>query len=185
MRSNCPPSLMSVLPIHTSALLERARQSTRIRKRKVDLANKKKKEERLRKNPPPIPYKVQLMLRAKGFGSKPLAWRAVDTRPFPTDDVWSEKDFTWRRLSVNEVGMLQLVQHNPAKAANSCQTKIVAFPLTQLPVSMGWCRFSEEILYRNYFYGSYEPRRAKTKFQDHNFQSNFFSQVFSPKSFLI
>jgi len=66
------------------------------------MENKKKKEERLRKNPPPIPYKVQLMLRSKGFGSKPLEWRALDTRPFPTDDVWSEKDFTWKRLSVEE-----------------------------------------------------------------------------------
>merc|ERR1719219_2034894 len=30
-------------PLHTSALLERARQSTRIKKRKQNLANKKKK----------------------------------------------------------------------------------------------------------------------------------------------
>ncbi len=51
---------------HTTACTERARQSTRIRKRKVYMANKKKKEERLRKNPPPLPYKVQLMLRNKG-----------------------------------------------------------------------------------------------------------------------
>ena len=41
----------------TTAVLERARKGTRVRKRKVALANRKKKEEKLRKNPPPIPYK--------------------------------------------------------------------------------------------------------------------------------
>jgi hypothetical protein len=54
--------------LHTSAIVERARQSTRIRKRKVAVENKKKKEERLRKNPPPLPKKIQLMLIAKGLG---------------------------------------------------------------------------------------------------------------------
>ena len=29
------------------------------------MANRKKREERLRKNPPPLPYKVMLMLKAK------------------------------------------------------------------------------------------------------------------------
>jgi len=93
-------SLLYVASIHTSAVVERARQSTRLRKRKVYLANKKKKDERLRKNPPPIPHKVQLMLKAKGFGSEPLDWRKEDTRPFPTDDVWCERFFTHNRLSV-------------------------------------------------------------------------------------
>ena len=60
-----PLVIVSVSPLHTSDVLERARQSTRIRKRKVHLANKKKKEERLRKNPPPMPKKIQLMLKAK------------------------------------------------------------------------------------------------------------------------
>ena len=58
--------IFSAVSLHTSATVERARQSTRIRKRKVYLANKKKKEERLRKNPPPLPKKIQLMLKAKG-----------------------------------------------------------------------------------------------------------------------
>lgn len=40
-------------------------QGTRIRKRKVAMANRKKREERLRKNPPPLPHKVILMLKAK------------------------------------------------------------------------------------------------------------------------
>ena len=53
--------------IHTSCVLERARKGTRERKRKVVLANIKKKAERLRKNPPPIPYKVELMLKSKGL----------------------------------------------------------------------------------------------------------------------
>jgi hypothetical protein len=34
----------------------------------VAVENKKKKEERLRKNPPPLPKKIQLMLIAKGLG---------------------------------------------------------------------------------------------------------------------
>ncbi len=95
--------LISILPLHTSAVVERARQSTRLRKRKVYMDNKKKKEERLRKNPPPIPHKVQLMLKAKGFGSKPIDWRARDEKFFPVDDTWDEQWFTWRRLSVPEV----------------------------------------------------------------------------------
>ena len=70
--SNCqrllPLVIVSVSPLHTSDVLERARQSTRIKKRKVHLANKKKKEERLRKNPPPMPKKIQLMLKAKVYG---------------------------------------------------------------------------------------------------------------------
>ena len=99
-----PPQSLFVSPIHTSSVLERARQSTRIRKRKVVLANKKKKEERLRKNPPPLPKKVRLMLKAKGIGDgiRLKNWRQFDTRPFPTDSAWSEKHQTWARLSVEE-----------------------------------------------------------------------------------
>jgi len=87
---------------HTSDVVERARQSTRIRKRKVDLANKKKKEERLRKNPPPIPKKVRLMLISKGLGSKPRPWRQPDNKPFPVDTAWAESFHTWARLEVEE-----------------------------------------------------------------------------------
>lgn len=101
--------LISILPLHTSAVVERARQSTRLRKRKVYMDNKKKKEERLRKNPPPIPHKVQLMLKAKGFGSKPIDWRARDEKPFPVDDTWDEQWFTWRRLSVPEVFLINYI----------------------------------------------------------------------------
>ena len=97
------PSLTQMMcPLHTSAILERARQSTRIKKRKQNLANKKKKEERLRKNPPPLPKKVQLMLKAKGLSAKPTPWRQLDLRPFPTDSAWSERQHSWARLDVSE-----------------------------------------------------------------------------------
>lgn len=89
-------------PLHTSCVVERARQSTRIKKRKQHLANKKKKEERLRKNPPPIPKKVKLMLIAKGLGSEPRPWRKPDRQPFPVDSAWCEMYHSWARLSVEE-----------------------------------------------------------------------------------
>jgi len=66
------------------------------------LANKKKKEERLRKNPPPLPQKVVLMLKSKGLSGKPIPWRKVDEKPFPVDQVWSELQFTWNRLEVED-----------------------------------------------------------------------------------
>jgi len=87
---------------HTSLGVERARQATRIRKRKVVLENIKKKEERLRKNPPPIPKKVKLMMKMKGLGTEPIDWRSVDDKPFPIDNVWDEQWTTWRRLSVSQ-----------------------------------------------------------------------------------
>lgn len=99
LRGSTPVGLIS---LHTSAVLERARQSTRLRKRKVMLDNKKKKDERLRKNPPPMPEKIKLMLKAKGFGSKPMDWRKADTKPFPVDNVWDERYHSWRRLPVSE-----------------------------------------------------------------------------------
>jgi len=95
-------SVAAAVCLHTSAIVERARQSTRLRKRKVVLENIKKKEERLRKNPPPIPKKVRLMMKLKGLGSEPIDWRAADTKPFPTDNVWDEQWTTWRRLSVGQ-----------------------------------------------------------------------------------
>jgi len=96
------PSLQTVALLHTTDMLERARQSTRIKKRKVALASRKKKEERLRKNPPPIPRKVVLMLKSKGLSGKPQPWRKPDEKPFPVDQVWSEAQFTWNRLEVEE-----------------------------------------------------------------------------------
>merc|ERR1719435_586435 len=80
-------------PLHTSNVVERARQSTRI---------KKKKQERLRKNPPPLPKKVQLMLKSKGLGSKPQPWRQPDKKAFPEDSAWCEFYHTWARLEVEE-----------------------------------------------------------------------------------
>ena len=56
---------------HTSLVLDRARQVTRARKRKVVLANIKKKAERLRKNPKPMAKKVELMLKSKGLWGPP------------------------------------------------------------------------------------------------------------------
>ena len=99
------PSLSQMLcPLHTSTVLERARQSTRIKKRKQMLANKKKKEERLRKNPPPLPKKVKLMLKAKGLGDgvRLNQWRQSDHKPFATDTAWSERFNAWARLSTEE-----------------------------------------------------------------------------------
>ena len=99
------PALSQMLcPLHTSSVLERARQSTRIKKRKVMLVNKKKKEDKLRKNPPPLPKKVKLMLKAKGLGDgvRMNSWRQSDHKPFATDTAWSEKDHAWARLSVEE-----------------------------------------------------------------------------------
>jgi len=56
---------------HTSLVLDRARQVTRARKRKITLANIKKKAERLRKNPKPMAKKVELMLKSKGLWGPP------------------------------------------------------------------------------------------------------------------
>jgi len=63
--------------------------------------NKKKKEERLRKNPPPLPRKVQMLLMEKGL-TELMKWRPEDNKPFPQDDVWSEKWCTYPRLSASE-----------------------------------------------------------------------------------
>ena len=63
----------STLPamFHTSVALERARQVTRAKKRKLTLANIKKKAERLKKNPKPIAKKVELMLKSMGLWGPP------------------------------------------------------------------------------------------------------------------
>lgn len=99
--------------VHTSCVLERARQSTRIRKRKINEANKKKKEERLRKNPPPLPRKIQLMQIAKGLGKDPLPLRAKDTKPFPVDDVWAEMWHTYPRFPVSEALAMLREHYHP------------------------------------------------------------------------
>jgi large subunit ribosomal protein L1 len=108
------PSTALAATIHSSAVVERARQSTRIKKRKVYETNKKKKEERLRKNPPPIPKKVQLMLIAKGLGKEPRPWRRKDAKPFPTDDVWAEGQWhTWPRFPLDEAVAMLREHHHP------------------------------------------------------------------------
>ena len=58
-----------------SLVLDRARQVTRMKKRKLALANIKKKAERLRKNPKPMAKKVELMLKYKGLWGAPKAVR--------------------------------------------------------------------------------------------------------------
>jgi len=78
------------------------------------MANKKKKEERLRKNPPPIPKKVQMMLISKGLGSKPSPWRKSDKRPFPVDSAWSENFHSWARLEVEEAVECMREDYHPS-----------------------------------------------------------------------
>jgi hypothetical protein len=100
---------------HTSSILERARRGTREKKRKVSVQNKKKKEALLLKNPPPIPYKVELMLKSKGlFGApKPLREKDADL-PIATDDVYFAKDFAYKRYPLNEaLDILRLI-HDPS-----------------------------------------------------------------------
>ena len=70
-----------------------------ILKSKIFLAlqNKKKKEERLRKNPPPIPYKIELMLKSKGLWGPPKPIRERDDHlPIAVDNVYFLKDFAYR-----------------------------------------------------------------------------------------
>ena len=54
--------------------------------------------QRLRKNPPPIPYKVELMLKSKGLWGPPKPLREPDTDlPFPQDDVYFADDYAYKR----------------------------------------------------------------------------------------
>jgi len=48
------------------------------------------------------------MLIAKGLGKTPRPWRTKDEKPFPWDDAWSDRFFTWPRFSISEaVSMLR------------------------------------------------------------------------------
>ena len=97
---------------HTSASLERARQMTRKRKRKIAVKNKVSKEARLRKDPPPLPYKVQLMLKAKGFGGEPKPVREKDDLPFAADNVYFMEDYAWKRWKLEDAfNELRLSNH--------------------------------------------------------------------------
>ena len=95
---NCHFNTILKNEIHTTAILERARPGTRVRKRKQVLKDIKAKAERLRKNPPPIPYKVELMLKSKGLWGPPKPLREPDKDlPFPKDDVYFSKDYAYKR----------------------------------------------------------------------------------------
>ena len=84
--------------IHTTVALERARPGTRVRKRKQMLKDIKAKADRLRKNPPPIPYKVELMLKSKGLWGPPKPLRTPDKDlPFPKDDVYFAQNYAYKR----------------------------------------------------------------------------------------
>lgn len=98
---------------HTSAALERARRGTRDRKRRAVLKAIKVKAERLRKNPPPIPQKVELMLKSKGLWGPPKALREKDQDlPFPIDNVYFAKDYAYKRYTIAEaVDNLKLLCH--------------------------------------------------------------------------
>jgi len=85
---------------------------TRKRKRKIAVRNKRLKEIRLAKNPPPLPYKIQLMLKAKGLLSDPPPLREPDELPFPEDDVYFMRDHTWRRWTLEQaVQELKMLNH--------------------------------------------------------------------------
>ena len=84
--------------LHVSAPLERARQMTRIRKRKIIVANTKKRAERLRKNPPKLPAKVVLMLKSKGLWG-PIKYLRPQEKgfEFPKDNVYMMNHFCHTR----------------------------------------------------------------------------------------
>ena len=67
---------------HLSPVVERARQMTRIRKRKQAVKNKKAKEERLRKSPPHVPKRIKDMLMEKGLWPDPKPLRLVNIFQF-------------------------------------------------------------------------------------------------------
>lgn len=68
----------------------------------------------MRKNPPPLPYKVQLMLAAKGIVGDPKPLRQKDEGlDFPKDDVYFIQNHPYRRFTMDEA-MSNLRQiHDP------------------------------------------------------------------------
>nr|ACO15330.1 50S ribosomal protein L1 [Caligus clemensi] len=95
------PLVLEVKGFQTASVLEGARRMTQVRKRKIALANKKKKEDRLRRNPPPLPYKLELMLKSKGLWDN-RHLRDKDENPIPNDNVFSLQHFTWPRYTIQE-----------------------------------------------------------------------------------
>jgi len=88
--------------LHTSSTLNAGRKFARERRKKKAIKNKALKEARLAKNPPPLPYKVQLMLAAKGLGGPPRAVREKDDKEFVADDVYFMEDCAWKRWKVSD-----------------------------------------------------------------------------------
>ena len=99
---NYPHSVIFASYFHTSSIMEKARTMTRIRKRKIAVKNKKLKEDRLRRNPPPLPYKVQLMLEAKGLGGPPKPLREKDNGAFVADNVYILSECAWKRWTLED-----------------------------------------------------------------------------------
>ena len=109
IRTSAVPMIECVSGFQTTSIMERARQMTRVKKRKVAMANKKAKEARLLKNPPPLPHKVQLMLAAKGISLEPQPVREKDVgKSFPKDNVYFIKDYAYKRYALEEaIGKLK------------------------------------------------------------------------------
>merc|ERR1712012_1114221 len=64
------------------------------------------------KNPKPIPYKVELMLKRKGLWGTPPPLRDPDDKPFPGDDVYLTREHTWKRWDLGEaLEELRLLNH--------------------------------------------------------------------------
>jgi len=97
---------------HTSSELNHGRVFAMQKRAKIAIKNKKLKDARLAKNPPPLPYKVQLMLAAKNLGRTPKPIREKDDKKFVADDVYFIDDFAWKRWTFEEsINELKLNNH--------------------------------------------------------------------------
>eukprot|EP00088_Acartia_fossae_P058702 TRINITY_DN6909_c0_g1_i3.p1 TRINITY_DN6909_c0_g1~~TRINITY_DN6909_c0_g1_i3.p1 ORF type:complete len:408 (-),score=122.98 TRINITY_DN6909_c0_g1_i3:99-1322(-) len=113
--------LFSGMSLHTSSSLGRARQATRERKRKVYMANKKKKEERLRKNPVVhITIKEKQEMLAKGI-TKMQDWRPKDWGIFPSaeDNFWCSYNFTEPRWPLTDALSFLREHYHPSMLNDS------------------------------------------------------------------
>ena len=105
-------SYNSISSFHTSSTCNRGRMFAFNRRAKIAKKNKALKEARLSKNPPPLPYKVQLMLKAKGLGGPPKPIREKDDKSFVADDLYFMKDCAWKRWTIEEaIKELRLNNH--------------------------------------------------------------------------
>lgn len=86
---------------HVGVTLEGARKMTQERKRKISLANRKKRLDEMRRNPPPLPEKMVLMLKYRDLWP-PKGPREKDEFPVSTDDVYSLHNHTWPRYQILE-----------------------------------------------------------------------------------